>query len=73
MDNSVNYSLYILGQGGTLTQHTIVPHKLSTAGDGDDAPVQILHTPKLSWNLTRYRLYAQSLLTLLAHMQRGLQ
>ena len=53
-DQGVVYRLAILGAFGVLTEHCIVPQKLSTANDGDDAPIEVLHSPKMCWKLLRY-------------------
>ena len=50
-EQGVVYRLSVLGTCGVLTEHCIVPQKLSSANDGDDAPIEVAHTPHLCWKL----------------------
>ncbi len=47
------YSLFVVGATGELTEHGLEPHKLTTAPDGEDAPIELTRTPKLCWKLLR--------------------
>eukprot|EP00731_Ephydatia_muelleri_P022445 Em0015g28a len=44
------YSLYVLGNG-TLTAHQLEPQQKAGTNEGDDAPIELLHTSKTCWKL----------------------
>ncbi|XP_064392789.1 BCAS3 microtubule associated cell migration factor-like isoform X1 [Halichondria panicea] len=48
------YSLFVVGATGELTEHGLEPHKLTTAPDGEDAPIELTRTPKLCWKLLSF-------------------
>ena len=50
-NDGASYSLYVLGGNGVLVEHCVLPQKLSTAPDGEDAPVELAHFSKLCWRL----------------------
>ena len=48
------YSLYVIGSNGDLVEHMLEPQKLTTAPDGEDAPIELTHLFKLCWKLLGY-------------------
>ena len=52
-DQKVTYSLYIFGGDGLLTEYLLEPQRINTATDGEDAPIELHHTPKLCWRLLK--------------------
>ena len=51
------YSLYVIGSNGDLVEHMLEPQKLTTAPDGEDAPIELTHLFKLCWKLLGYVVY----------------
>ena len=48
------YSLYVVGGNGTLTAHQLEPQQKAGTNEGDDAPIDLMHSSKLCWKLLRY-------------------
>ena len=53
-EKTASYSLYVVGSNGVLTEHVLQPQKLSSAADGEDAPVELARFPKTAWRLMGY-------------------
>ena len=50
-EKTASYSLYVVGSNGVLTEHVLQPQKLSSAADGEDAPIELARFPKTAWRL----------------------
>ena len=50
-EKTASYSLYVIGSNGVLTEHVLQPQKLSSATDGEDAPVELTRFAKTCWRL----------------------
>ena len=50
-ERTASYSLYVVGSNGVLTEHVLQPQKLSSAADGDDAPIELARLPRTAWRL----------------------
>ena len=53
-EKTASYSLYVVGSNGVLTEHVLQPQKLSSAADGEDAPIELTRFPKTAWRLMGY-------------------
>ena len=53
-EKTASYSLYVVGSNGVLTEHVLQPQKLSSAADGEDAPIELTRFPKTAWRLAGY-------------------
>lgn len=50
-EKTASYSLYVIGSNGVLTEHVLLPQRLSTATEGEDAPIELTRVAKTCWRL----------------------
>lgn len=50
-EKTASYSLYVIGSNGVLREHILQPQKLSTAMEGEDAPIELTRIAKTCWRL----------------------
>ena len=49
LEKTASYSLYVVGSNEVLTEHILQPQRLSSAADGEDAPIELTRFPKTAW------------------------
>lgn len=50
-EQTASYSLYVVGSHGVLTEHLLEPRKATDAPEGEDAPIELGHQPRVCWRL----------------------